>query len=155
MKLIIAPHEIHEEHIKSIITLLKRPYIRMSEATKENVSDKDCLIIDCFGLLSSIYRYGDIAYIGGGFGVGIHNTLEAAVYGIPVIFGPNYTKFKEARDLISVGGAFSIDDKSSFKNKIEKLLNNDDFLNKSGHEAGHYVKNNAGGTERILRDLSL
>ena len=155
MKLIIAPHEIHEEHIKSIITLLKRPYIRMSEATKENVSDKDCLIIDCFGLLSSIYRYGDIAYIGGGFGVGIHNTLEAAVYGIPVIFGPNYTKFKEARDLISVGGAFSIDDKSSFKNKIEKLLNNDDLLNKSGHEAGHYVKNNAGGTERILRDLSL
>jgi 3-deoxy-D-manno-octulosonic-acid transferase len=155
MKLIIAPHEIHEEHIKSIIALLKRPYIRMSEATKENVSDKDCLIIDCFGLLSSIYRYGDIAYIGGGFGVGIHNTLEAAVYGIPVIFGPNYTKFKEARDLISVGGAFSVENKSSFKNKIEKLLNNDDLLNKSGHEAGHYVKNNAGGTERILRDLSL
>lgn len=93
MKLIIAPHVIDENHLVEIIGKLKRPYVRYTRADEKNVLKADCLIIDCFGLLSSIYRYGEIAYIGGGFGVGIHNTLEAAVYGIPVIFGPKYQKF--------------------------------------------------------------
>ena len=84
--------------------MLKRPSVRLSEAHEDDLADKDCLIIDSFGLLSSIYRYGQIAYIGGGFGAGIHNTLEAAVYGMPVLFGPRYHKFKEAKDLIAVGG---------------------------------------------------
>lgn len=99
MKLIIAPHVIDEAHLSEIISKLTRPVVRYSKATLENVLQADCLIIDCFGLLSSIYRYGDVAYIGGGFGVGIHNTLEAAVYGIPVLFGPNNKKFLEAQGL--------------------------------------------------------
>ena len=84
--MVIAPHVIDENHLVEIIRKLKRPYVRYTRADEKNVRKADCLIIDCFGLLSSIYRYGEIAYIGGGFGVGIHNTLEAAVYGIPVIF---------------------------------------------------------------------
>ena len=88
MKLVIAPHVVSDSHLKEILDKVKRPCIRYTEATEENVTQADCLIIDCYGLLSSIYRYGEISYIGGGFGVGIHNVLEAAVYGIPVIFGP-------------------------------------------------------------------
>ena len=91
---------IDENHLVEIIRKLKRPYVRYTRADEKNVLKADCLIIDCFGLLSSIYRYGEIAYVGGGFGVGIHNTLEAAVYGIPVIFGPKYQKFMEATQLI-------------------------------------------------------
>ena len=108
VKLIIAPHVIDENHLVEIIRKLKRPYVRYTRADEKNVLKADCLIIDCFGLLSSIYRYGEIAYIGGGFGVGIHNTLEAAVYGIPVIFGPKYQKFMEAIQLLEAQGAFSI-----------------------------------------------
>ena len=108
VKLIIAPHVIDENHLVEIIRKLKRPYVRYTRADEKNVLKADCLILDCFGLLSSIYRYGEIAYIGGGFGVGIHNTLEAAVYGIPVIFGPKYQKFMEAIQLLEAQGAFSI-----------------------------------------------
>lgn len=99
VKLVIAPHVIDESHLKEITGKVKGKVVRYSQATEENVAEADCLIIDCFGLLSSIYRYGEIAYIGGGFGVSIHNTLEAAVYGIPVIFGPNNKKFMEAQGL--------------------------------------------------------
>jgi len=119
LKLIIAPHEIHKDHLMHIESMLKRPSIRLSEATEKDIKGKSCLIVDSFGLLSSIYRYGDLAYIGGGFGAGIHNVLEAAVYGIPVIFGPKYQKFKEARDLLQVGGAFSITDEKTFESKME------------------------------------
>mgnify|MGYP000768889349 FL=1 len=105
VKLIIAPHVIDENHLVEIIRKLKRPYVRYTRADEKNVRKADCLIIDCFGLLSSIYRYGEIAYIGGGFGVGIHNTLEAAVYGIPVIFGPKYQKFQEAIRLLEAKAA--------------------------------------------------
>ena len=121
LKLIIAPHEIHKDHLMHIESMLKRPSIRLSEATEKDIKGKSCLIVDSFGLLSSIYRYGDLAYIGGGFGAGIHNVLEAAVYGIPVIFGPKYQKFKEARDLLQVGGAFSITDEKTFESKMEEL----------------------------------
>ncbi|MGL4292421.1 MAG: 3-deoxy-D-manno-octulosonic acid transferase, partial [Bacteroidales bacterium] len=100
MKLIIAPHEIHESHLTDIIGKLKRPYVKFSQLNEENAKQADCLLIDCIGLLSSIYRYGNAAYIGGGFGVGIHNVLEAAVYDIPVVFGPNYSRFREACNLV-------------------------------------------------------
>ncbi|MDR1919421.1 MAG: 3-deoxy-D-manno-octulosonic acid transferase, partial [Tannerellaceae bacterium] len=115
IKLIIAPHEIDRGHLLEIHARLKRPSVRFSDACEKDVAGKDCLIIDSFGLLSSIYRYGDIAYIGGGFGKGIHNILEAAVYGIPVLFGPAHHKFKEARDLIAAGGAFPISDETTFR----------------------------------------
>lgn len=155
LKLIIAPHEIHREHLMYIESLLKRPSVRLSEAHEDDLQNKDCLIVDSFGLLSSIYRYGDIAYIGGGFGAGIHNTLEAAVYGIPVLFGPKYQKFKEARDLIAVGGGFSVSDESSFRAKMDELLTYREVLEASGSNAGCFVNGNAGVTEKIMRYLPL
>ena len=151
LKLIIAPHEIDEEHLQSIISQLKRPYIRYSQATIENVKEADCLIIDCFGLLSSIYRYGEIAYIGGGFGVGIHNILEAAVYGIPVIFGPNYKKFQEAVDLIELGGAFSIADYTGFSRLMSDLLvDNSSLYASSAAVSNDYSQRNRGATIKVL-----
>lgn len=153
MKLIVAPHEIHEEHLRAIESTLKRSFVRLSKATERELASKDCLIIDSFGFLSSIYRYGQIAYIGGGFGVGIHNTLEAAVYGIPVIFGPNYQRFKEARDLIAVGGGFSVLDKQAFCEKMDELLSSPETLAASGKAAGDFVKGNAGATDLVLSHL--
>lgn len=150
IKMIIAPHEIHSEHLLYIQSLLNRPSIRLSESCTEDLQTNDCLIIDSFGLLSSIYRYGDIAYIGGGFGRGIHNTLEAAVYGIPVIFGPKYQKFKEAGRLIACGGAFSIENHTSFNKCMDNLISDTGLLKRVGSAANDFVHNNAGATEKIL-----
>ena len=155
LKLIIAPHEIHKDHLMHIESMLKRPSIRLSEATEKDIKGKSCLIVDSFGLLSSIYRYGDLAYIGGGFGAGIHNVLEAAVYGMPVIFGPKYQKFKEARDLLQVGGAFSITDEKAFESKMEELSTYRDLLEAAGAAAGDFVKSNIGATNRIIASIPL
>ncbi len=152
-KLILAPHEIHEEHLQSIIARLKRPYLRYTQATEANVADADCLIIDCFGLLSSLYRYGKLAYIGGGFGVGIHNIAEAAVYSIPVIFGPNYHRFKEAINLIDNGGAFPIHDAASFESTIENFISNREALAQAGKSAGDYIKSHSGATAVIFKEI--
>lgn len=154
VKLIVAPHEIHESHLEDIEKKLKRPYIRYSVATKENIRDVDCLIIDCFGLLSSIYRYGDVAYIGGGFGVGIHNLPEAAVYGIPVIFGPNYGKFREAHDLIEKGGGFVIHDKQEFNALMDRFAKQPEMLSAVGNEAEDYILSNAGATRQIMEKIA-
>ena len=150
LRLIIAPHEIHEGHISDIIGKLKRPFVRYSQTDENAVATADCLIIDCFGLLSSIYRYGEIAYIGGGFGVGIHNTLEAAVYGIPVIFGPKYQKFQEAIQLLEAKGAFSVKDYEELKTLIDRMLTDEVFLRESGMNASNYVTGNAGATDKIM-----
>lgn len=157
MKLIIAPHEIHREHLEYIESLLKRPSARLSEVGHDLslLEGKDCLIVDSFGLLSSIYRYGTIAYIGGGFGVGIHNTLEAAVYGIPVLFGPRYHKFKEARDLISVGGGFAVSSRQAFARKMDELLASRSVLGIAGSCAGRFVSSHAGATDKILHEIHL
>ena len=155
MKLIIAPHEIHEGHLKSIEARLHRPTIRLSQATEQNVADQDCLIVDSFGLLSSLYRYGQIAYIGGGFGAGIHNTLEAAVYGMPVLFGPCFQKFKEAKDLIAVGGAFTFDNAPAFASRMDTLLSTPEALQQSSQAAGHFVQSHGGATTTILQEIGL
>ena len=155
MKLIIAPHEIHEGHLKSIEARLHRPTIRLSQATEQNVADQDCLIVDSFGLLSSLYRYGQIAYIGGGFGAGIHNTLEAAVYGIPVLFGPRFQKFKEAKDLIAEGGAFTFDSEAAFEARMNKLLTSSDQLQQASRSAGQFVHSHGGATTTILKEIGL
>jgi 3-deoxy-D-manno-octulosonic-acid transferase len=145
IKLIIAPHEIHESHIAEIRNKLKcLPY---SQLTENNAANVDCILIDCFGILSSVYRYADIAYIGGGFGAGIHNTLEAAVYGIPIVWGPNYMRFREARELIDCGGGFSISDYNSLKNVFDNLF----FDSNIGKKVSEYVKQNLGATEKILK----
>lgn len=151
MKLIIAPHEIHESHIKDIISKLKRPYMLYSKLDESKVKDVDCIIIDAIGFLSSIYRYGDIAYIGGGFGVGIHNTLEAAVYGIPVVFGPNHTAFREALGLLENGGGFTIDGHSSYNSLMDSMIADRQKLQEAGKKAGAYVKDNSGASDTIFK----
>ena len=153
MKLIIVPHEIHEEHIQFILSRLNRTAIRYTQADEKNIQKADCIIIDCFGLLSSIYRYGQVAYVGGGFGAGIHNVPEAAVYGIPVIFGPNHKKFKEAKELIIAGGGFSISRSEDFELVMDRLLENKEFLSKAGITAGQYIQNNSGASKKILKEL--
>lgn len=155
VKLIIAPHVIDELHLVEIIKKLKRPYVRYTKANEQNINNADCIIIDCFGLLSSIYRYGELAYIGGGFGVGIHNILEAAVYGIPVVFGPNYEKFKEAKELIANKSAHCIHNYEELNKLFNQFLADDKFLKTTGDIAGSYVFNNAGASEKILKDLGL
>ena len=144
MKLIIAPHVIDENHLVEIIGKLKRPYVRYTRADERNVLKADCLIIDCFGLLSSIYRYGEIAYIGGGFGV----------HGIPVIFGPKYQKFMEAVQLLEAKGAYSIKDYDELKTLLDRFLTDEVFLRETGTNAGYYVTSNAGATEKIMHMIN-
>ena len=155
LKLIVAPHEIHESHLAEIEEKLQRPYIRYSQVTEDNAMQQDCLIIDSFGLLSSIYRYGHIGYIGGGFGVGIHNLAEAAVYGIPVIFGPNYAKFREAHGLIAHGGGFTIGHKTAFNQQMDLFTNDPSTRIEAGEKAKTYIFGNAGATKKIMQHLSL
>ena len=149
LKLILVPHEIHYAHITEISKLLDGNFVRYSEANPENLKTANCLVVDVMGILSSIYRYAGVAYIGGGFGVGIHNTLEAAVYSIPVVFGPNYRKFREARDLIGIGGAFSISNYIVLEAQLDRLFKDKE----AGKIAGEYVKRNTGATELIIEKL--
>lgn len=154
-KLIIAPHVIGEDHLKQIISKLQRKVVRYTQATEENVKNAECLIIDCFGLLSSIYHYADVTYVGGGFGVGIHNVLEAAVWNKPVIFGPNNKNFQEAQGLRKSGGGFEIKDYGEFVGLMQRFEHNSDFLDNSSKAAGEYVKSLAGATKRILSEVSI
>ena len=151
-KWIIVPHETGEGHIKTIIGKCTRKIIRYTQA-ESGLSDYDVLIIDCIGFLSSVYRYGKIAYIGGGFGVGIHNTLEAAVYGMPVIFGPRYRKFNEAVSLIREGGAFSIQNGSELKEILDTLIQSPAIAAAAGEKALDYVKSQLGATNIICKEL--
>ncbi len=153
-KWIIAPHEIGENHVKAIIEKCKKRVVRYSQAS-QNLSNYDVIIVDCIGLLSSIYRYGKISYIGGGFGVGIHNTLEAAVYGIPVIFGPKYQKFNEAVCLLKEGGAFTIQNNVTLKEVLDCLIKNPAITQTAGQKALDYVHSQLGATEIIVKELTI
>ena len=155
-KLIIAPHVISDEHLSQIFELLKgRRLVRYTEATEENVKDAEVLIIDCFGLLSSIYHYGTVSYVGGGFGVGIHNVLEAAVWDIPVVFGPNNKHFQEAQGLMLVQGGFEISDYQSFRDLMMRFETDASFLQNAGENAGAFVKSRAGATAKVMENVSL
>lgn len=154
-KLIIASHEVNEERIKEIEEMVRGYCVRYTQATMEEVRSAKCLIIDCFGLLSSIYRYGDVAYVGGGFGVGIHNILEAAVYGIPVFFGPNNKKFQEAQQLKACGGGIEITSREDFEEKMSLLDKDAEVVKTAGKAAGLYVSQNAGASARIFEVLGL
>lgn len=155
-KLIIAPHVINDEHLSQIFELLKgRRVVRYTEATEENVKDAEVLIIDCFGLLSSIYHYGTVSYVGGGFGVGIHNVLEAAVWDIPVVFGPNNKHFQEAQGLMLVQGGFEIKDYQSFRDLMMRFETDASFLQNAGENAGAFVKSRAGATAKVMENVSL
>ena len=155
-RLLIAPHVIAEEHLKLILSLIKgKKVVRYTQTTPEEAAEADVLIIDCFGLLSSMYNYGDVAYIGGGFGVGIHNTLEAAVWNMPVIFGPNNKKFQEAQGLLKSGGGFEINTYEDFSGLMSSLMNDETFLKQAGDKAGTYVAHLAGATDKVLASVKL
>ena len=155
-RLLIAPHVIAEEHLKLILSLIKdKKVVRYTQTTPEEAADADVLIIDCFGLLSSMYNYGDVAYIGGGFGVGIHNTLEAAVWNMPVIFGPNNKKFQEAQGLLKSGGGFEINTYEDFSGLMNSLMNDEAFLKQAGDKAGAFVAHLAGATDKVLASVKL
>lgn len=151
LKHIIAPHEITETHLKSIETLLHKPFIRYSEIrATTHIENFQIIIIDSIGILSHLYRYGHYAYVGGGFGKGLHNILEAATFGIPIFFGPNYEKFNEAKELIHLKGAFSITNSNALNSVLENFQSNPqkkkacDEINKS------YVQSKRGATQKIL-----
>ncbi len=155
-RLLIAPHVIAEEHLKLILSLIKdKKVVRYTQTTSEEAAEADVLIIDCFGLLSSMYNYGDVAYIGGGFGVGIHNTLEAAVWNMPVIFGPNNKKFQEAQGLLKSGGGFEINTYEDFSGLMSSLMNDETFLKQAGDKAGTFVAHLAGATDKVLASVKL
>ena len=155
-RLLIAPHVIAEEHLKLILSLIKgKKVVRYTQTTPEESAEADVLIIDCFGLLSSMYNYGDVAYIGGGFGVGIHNTLEAAVWNMPVIFGPNNKKFQEAQGLLKSGGGFEINTYENFSGLMSSLMNDETFLKQAGDKAGTFVAHLAGATDKVLASVKL
>lgn len=155
-KLIIAPHVIGEDHLKQIISLLKnKKVVRYTQTTETDAANADVLIIDCFGLLSSIYRYGEVAYVGGGFGVGIHNVLEAAVWSIPVIFGPNNAHFAEAQGLKHNGGGFEIHNLEDFSKYIQRFEVETNFRLERGIAGGKYVAALAGASNKVLNNIQL
>ena len=154
-KLIIAPHVVNKEHISAIRNKVKGRVVLYSEINKGDIETADCLIIDCYGLLSSIYQYGDVTYVGGGFGAGIHNVLEAAVWNVPVIFGPNNHNFMEARNLIAIGGGFEINNYDEFDNLLNRFSSSPDCLKQAGEQAGHFVETCTGATCRILSSIQL
>ena len=155
-KIILAPHLIDEGHLSQITNLLgNRRTVRYTQTNEQAVREAEVLIVDCFGLLSSIYKYGDIAYVGGGFGAGIHNLLEAAVWGLPVIFGPNNARFAEAKGLVEAGGGFEICNYDSFAQTIDSLLADESFLAQSSEAAKRYVSQQSGATRKVLSNIQL
>ena len=151
-KLIIAPHEIHEEHLQAIEAQLTRPSIRYSQLQAGVTGDYDCLIIDCFGLLSSIYRYGRYAWVGGGFGKSVHNTLEAAVYGIPVFFGPEVHKHREVRELIQRGLGFVLHSEEDFAALLQRF-DDEAACHEVAQQLERFFAEQRGATEQLLSEL--
>lgn len=150
-KFIIAPHEIDEPHIQFLVKLFAgSKVVRISEANSETISSFDVLIIDNIGMLSSIYQYGNLAFIGGGFGKGIHNILEAAVFGMPILFGPNYSRFSEAIELIKRNGAFSVESSEELKIVFTDLLSNEGKWKAAGLIAKTYTHEQTGATTKIV-----
>ena len=157
-KLILVPHEINEEHLHFIFNLFEGKMVKYSvisnmpsnESRVNILKHAQVMVLDTIGLLSSIYRFGQVAYIGGGFGVGIHNTIEAAVYGVPVLFGPNYHHFREAQGLIDAGAARSISNYAELEEAIETAFANHETI---GKKAADYVQSELGATEKIYKEI--
>ncbi len=152
VKLIIAPHEINSARIDELINRFGLPCARYTNPNQNNLSNARILFIDTIGILASAYGHGHIAYIGGGFGAGIHNTLEPATFGLPIIFGPNYAKFREAKELINLNAAFSINNPKELK-EILNLMLDKNIRHKAGDTAKRYVEQNIGATKAILSNL--
>lgn len=149
-KFIIAPHETKKGNVDRLINALKTPVVCYTEAIEETITDKQVLIVDTIGLLSSIYRYADLAYIGGGFGVGIHNTLEAAIFGMPIVFGPNYHKFNEASSMVKLKVAYPVNNYSELREVLEPLLSDGVKREIIAQQCTHFTSQNLGATQTIL-----
>jgi 3-deoxy-D-manno-octulosonic-acid transferase len=154
LKFIVAPHEIKEEEIKGWQKKINRKSILYSEASEQNIKDKEIMFINNIGMLSSLYQYAEYAWIGGAFGKGLHNILEAATFGMPVFFGTNYKKFKEAKDLIHEGAAFSVKNSVDFETLFSHLWGEELKRKKLSEVALQYVKNNTGATNAIMHYIS-
>lgn len=152
-KFIIAPHEINEKSIHSLIQQINKKTLRLAELNIENTEETKVLIIDKIGILSHLYQYANIGYIGGGFGAGIHNTLEAAAFGMPLLFGPNYHKFKEAIDLVSLKAAYQIEGKEGLIKHYTNFITKRDLLESISKKSKDYVSNNLGATEKIITEI--
>lgn len=150
VKLVLVPHELTPEHLHDIFNRFQGRFVRFSEATLQNLTTCSVLLIDRMGLLSHLYRYGQVAYVGGGFGAGIHNTIEPAVYGMPVVFGPKYTNFREAVNLVECGAGFSVKDYATFEEAMNNALENHLTL---GPLASAYVQSELGATQLIYKAL--
>ncbi len=154
-KVVIAPHVIGEDHLQQILSKLKRTAVRYTQTTPEEAAKADCLIIDCFGLLSSIYSCAKVTYVGGGFGVGIHNVLEAAVWNVPVIFGPNNKRFQEAQELLASKGGMEISTYEEFEILMNRLDSDEHYLKASSDAAGGYVMTKAGAADKVIESVGL
>lgn len=151
IKFVLAPHEVKQDHVNYLLEKLEKNTVRYSDLGTKAVSEFDVLIVDTIGLLTKIYSYADLAYVGGGFATGLHNTLEPATFGIPVIIGPQYHGFKEAEVLVDKGGILSIKNQGEFDTLMNKLLTNSSFLKERGTINANYLKENVGATAVILR----
>lgn len=154
LKFIIAPHEVNKTRIRELLEKIGDQAVLYSEAGEGKPEHKRFLIIDSIGMLSQLYRFATLAYIGGGFGVGIHNILEAAAYGVPVFFGPNYHRFREAREMTASGMAFSVSNGSELSQQVNDLLSDREKLEVVSAKAGKYVQQRSGATKKIMDVLA-
>ncbi|MFA5970834.1 MAG: glycosyltransferase N-terminal domain-containing protein [Lentimicrobiaceae bacterium] len=154
LRFIIAPHEISADHIDALMLRAGKTAVRFSKTNPHEAATAEILIIDSIGMLSQLYQYGTIAYIGGGFGVGIHNILEAAAFGLPVFFGPTYHKFNEAKEMIDLGGAFEVNTPDELIHKTNLLLSDKKALSKASSISKNYVLQGCGATEIILKRVN-
>jgi len=154
-KFVIAPHEVTPQSLERVCSALEKPYTLYSTASNEELLNAAVLIVDGYGYLVSVYRYGMLAYVGGGFTSGIHSILEPAVFGLPVIFGPDYQKFQEAHDMLSLGAASCVYSNEELENQIDSYLSNPEKLRSASALARGYVNKNRGASKEIVKYLFL
>jgi 3-deoxy-D-manno-octulosonic-acid transferase len=155
VKFILAPHTLGEDHINDIQKNIHRKTVLFTEKEDKNLTDYDVIIINTIGILSKIYSYADVAYVGGGFGTaGLHNILEPAAFGVPVIIGPNHRKFPEAVAMVQMGGVIAVKNKAEMEDALSSLIYNDDYRLETGHIAGTFVSMNRGAVNIIINHIS-
>lgn len=153
-KFVIAPHEIKEAHISKILAAMQKKTICYSEMDNKNLKDYDVLVVDTIGLLTKIYSYADMAYVGGGFATGLHNTMEPAVFGVPIIIGPKYHGFKEAEDLVANGGILSVSSQTEFYKVMDTFITDAQQREQVGAINANYINTNVGAADRIIVSIS-
>lgn len=153
LKVVIAPHNINQKHIDILKSSISKATVLYSQGNHVDYAHADVLILDAIGILTKIYNYADFAYVGGGFATGLHNTLEPAVFGIPVVIGPKYTGFNEAEELVKREGIITVSDKKSFSSVMMKLTTNEDFAKQTGHINAEYIEQKVGATRKVLHHM--